>query len=109
LPPDLPTLLNIIANGFTNEANFTTTEHTFVIDRNEVIELVIHGSPNGAFKLYSDFYILDEMLIALSAGHIQYVVQHFLRPFQLLIILSHVTKIKSIPVSMRAPFSIEYH
>nr|BAU94254.1 laccase [Pholiota microspora] len=47
LPPDLPTLLNIIANGFTSEANFTTTEHTFVIDRNEVIELVIHGSPNG--------------------------------------------------------------
>ncbi|KDR65767.1 hypothetical protein GALMADRAFT_260110 [Galerina marginata CBS 339.88] len=47
LPPDLPTLLNIIANGFTSASNFTTTEHTFVLDRNEVIELVIHGSPNG--------------------------------------------------------------
>lgn len=49
LPPDLPTLLNIIANGFSSPDNFTTTEHTFVIDRNEVVELVIHGSPNGIF------------------------------------------------------------
>ncbi|KJA25106.1 multicopper oxidase [Hypholoma sublateritium FD-334 SS-4] len=53
LPPDLPTLLNIIANGFTSPDNFTTTEDTFVIDRNEVIELVIHGSPNGRLSFSS--------------------------------------------------------
>ncbi|KAF9482102.1 laccase 16 [Pholiota conissans] len=47
LPPDLPTLLNIMANGITSEANFTATEHTFVIERNEVVELVIHGSSHG--------------------------------------------------------------
>ncbi|KIJ55074.1 multicopper oxidase [Sphaerobolus stellatus SS14] len=47
LPSDLPTLLNIIANNFTVESDFTTSEHTFVLNRNDVIELVIHGSLNG--------------------------------------------------------------
>ncbi|KIJ32231.1 multicopper oxidase [Sphaerobolus stellatus SS14] len=47
IPPDLPTLLNIIANNFTVESDFTTSEHTFVLNRNDVIELDIHGSLNG--------------------------------------------------------------
>ncbi|KIJ32230.1 multicopper oxidase, partial [Sphaerobolus stellatus SS14] len=47
IPPDLPTLLNIIANNFTVESDFTTSEHTFVLNRNDVIELAIHGSLNG--------------------------------------------------------------
>ncbi|KAF8583110.1 multicopper oxidase [Ramaria rubella] len=47
LPPDLPTLLNIIANNFTVESNFTTSEHTFVLNHNDVIDLNIHGSLNG--------------------------------------------------------------
>ena len=59
MPPDLPTLLNIIANGFTSPDNFTTTEDTFVIDRNEVIELVIHGSPNGKRISEEDGYVSD--------------------------------------------------
>ncbi|KAF8155412.1 laccase 17 [Crassisporium funariophilum] len=45
--PSLPTLLNIMANGFTFESNFTTTEHTLVLNHNEIIDLVIHGSANG--------------------------------------------------------------
>ncbi|KAF8523282.1 laccase [Hysterangium stoloniferum] len=47
LPPDLPTLLNIIANNFTFESNFTRPEHTFVLNRNNVIDVTIHGSLNG--------------------------------------------------------------
>jgi len=43
----IPTLLNIISNGFSTESNFDTTEHTFVLERNKVIELQIHGSANG--------------------------------------------------------------
>ncbi|CAA7270037.1 unnamed protein product [Cyclocybe aegerita] len=45
--PTVPTLLNIIANGATVESDFTTPEHTFVLNHNEIIELVIHGSANG--------------------------------------------------------------
>jgi iron transport multicopper oxidase len=47
LPPSLPTLLNIIAHNFTTESDFTTSEHTFVLNRDQVIELNIHGSLNG--------------------------------------------------------------
>jgi iron transport multicopper oxidase len=45
--PDLPTLLNIIANNFTTESQFSTSEHTFVLNRNEIVELQIHGSADG--------------------------------------------------------------
>ncbi|KAK0202637.1 laccase [Desarmillaria ectypa] len=45
--PDLPTLFNIMINGFTKENQFSVPEHTFVLAPNEVIELVIHGSANG--------------------------------------------------------------
>ncbi|THU81232.1 laccase [Dendrothele bispora CBS 962.96] len=45
--PDLPTLLNIMVNGFTNENQFTTAEHTFVLNRDDIVELQIHGSANG--------------------------------------------------------------
>jgi len=59
IPPDLPTLLNIIANNFTVESDFTTSEHTFVLNRNDVIELDIHGSLNGiTHPLYVTPWIL---------------------------------------------------
>ncbi|KAG5634996.1 hypothetical protein H0H81_012779 [Sphagnurus paluster] len=45
--PDLPTLLNIVANGFSAESQFTTHEHTFVLEKDKIIDLVIHGSANG--------------------------------------------------------------
>ncbi|KAF8155428.1 laccase 16 [Crassisporium funariophilum] len=51
--PDLPTLLNIIANGYSTESNFTRPEHTFVLAPNQVIELVIHGSSHGNATLQS--------------------------------------------------------
>ncbi|SJL03817.1 related to Laccase-2 [Armillaria ostoyae] len=45
--PDLPTLFNIMINGFTEENQFSVPEHTFVLAPNEVVEVVIHGSANG--------------------------------------------------------------
>ncbi|TFK37392.1 laccase 16 [Crucibulum laeve] len=45
--PDLPTLLNIIANNFTVESDFSQPEHTSVLNFNDVVELRIHGSANG--------------------------------------------------------------
>ncbi|KAF9033807.1 laccase 17 [Panaeolus papilionaceus] len=44
--PTLPTLLNIMG-GATVASDFTTAESTYVLERNQVIELVIHGSANG--------------------------------------------------------------
>uniref|UniRef100_A0A8H8CKY3 Laccase n=1 Tax=Psilocybe cubensis TaxID=181762 RepID=A0A8H8CKY3_PSICU len=81
LPPDLPTMLNIIANGFSSPNNFTTTEHTFVIDRNEVIELVIHGSPNGHIHGYLDSFAQRNLMKILSLhGHAFDVVQSMQGP-----------------------------
>ncbi|GLB41487.1 putative multicopper oxidase family protein [Lyophyllum shimeji] len=45
--PGVPTLLNVIANGFTTEADFKPSEHTFVLNKDQIIDLVIHGSANG--------------------------------------------------------------
>ncbi|KAK7053710.1 Cupredoxin [Favolaschia claudopus] len=45
-PPDLPTLLKII-NGATVASDFTVSEHTFILQQNEVVELRIHGSDHG--------------------------------------------------------------
>ncbi|KAF5360046.1 hypothetical protein D9758_007627 [Tetrapyrgos nigripes] len=45
--PDLPTLLNIMANNFTTQDQFTQSEHTFVLEKDDIVELQIHGSANG--------------------------------------------------------------
>ncbi|KAJ7456051.1 laccase [Mycena latifolia] len=45
-PPTLPTLLKII-NGATVASDFNTSEHTFILQLNEVVELEIHGSDLG--------------------------------------------------------------
>ncbi|KAJ7683845.1 Cupredoxin, partial [Mycena rosella] len=45
-PPTLPTLLKII-NGATVASDFNTSEHTFILKENEVVELEIHGSDLG--------------------------------------------------------------
>jgi iron transport multicopper oxidase len=47
--PDLPTLLKIL-NGAREESDFTRSEHTIVLRRDEVVELRIHGSANGHGK-----------------------------------------------------------
>ncbi|KAJ7075747.1 laccase [Mycena belliarum] len=46
VPPSLPTLLKVI-NGATLESDFTTPEHTFVLEPNQVVELRIHGADHG--------------------------------------------------------------
>ncbi|PPQ70229.1 hypothetical protein CVT24_013087 [Panaeolus cyanescens] len=48
--PTLPTLLNILG-GATVASDFTPAESTYVLQRNQVIELVIHGSANGLWLL----------------------------------------------------------
>ncbi|RDB27686.1 Laccase-4 [Hypsizygus marmoreus] len=45
--PDVPTLLNVMVNGLTSEKDFKPSEHTFVLQKDQIIDLVIHGSANG--------------------------------------------------------------
>jgi iron transport multicopper oxidase len=40
-----------MANGFLLESDYSTGEHTYVLNHNDIIELVIHGSANGAVAL----------------------------------------------------------
>ncbi|KAF9008088.1 laccase [Hymenopellis radicata] len=47
IPPDLPTLLNIMANNATGMGDFGPNENTHVLNYNETVELVIHGSAGG--------------------------------------------------------------
>ncbi|TFK25254.1 laccase 17 [Coprinopsis marcescibilis] len=44
--PNIPTLLKIMS-GATLPSDFATTEHTLVLNHNEVVELHLHGSANG--------------------------------------------------------------
>ncbi|TFK37385.1 laccase-4 [Crucibulum laeve] len=71
-PPTLPTLLNIIANNFTVESDFSVHEHTLVLSPNEIVELHIHGSANGSSS--SQFYVTSNTNIYLH-GHAFDVVQ----------------------------------
>ncbi|KAG6913477.1 hypothetical protein DXG01_006550 [Tephrocybe rancida] len=45
--PVIPTLLDIINNGYSTEANFNISEHTYVLARDQIVDLVIHGSADG--------------------------------------------------------------
>lgn len=44
--PSAPTLLKILG-GATNPGDFTTSEHTLVLNHNEIVEIHLHGSANG--------------------------------------------------------------
>ncbi|KAJ2928522.1 hypothetical protein H1R20_g8580, partial [Candolleomyces eurysporus] len=44
--PSTPTLLQILG-GASNPGDFTTSEHTLVLNHNEVVEIHLHGSANG--------------------------------------------------------------
>ncbi|KAJ2930965.1 hypothetical protein H1R20_g6128, partial [Candolleomyces eurysporus] len=46
LSPSTPTLLQILG-GATNPGDFTTSEHTLVLNHNEIVEIHLHGSANG--------------------------------------------------------------
>ncbi|KAG8688139.1 hypothetical protein FRC11_005987, partial [Ceratobasidium sp. 423] len=48
-PPSLPTLLKILSNNASTNADFARSENTIVLPFNKVIELQIHGSSNGFF------------------------------------------------------------
>ncbi|CAE6490809.1 unnamed protein product, partial [Rhizoctonia solani] len=48
-PPTLPTLLKILSNNASSNADFARSENTIVLPYNKVIELQIHGSSNGFF------------------------------------------------------------
>ncbi|KAF8600827.1 laccase-4 [Ceratobasidium sp. AG-I] len=50
--PDLPTLLKILANGATNNADFATSEHTIVLPHDKVIELNITGGADHPIHLH---------------------------------------------------------
>jgi hypothetical protein len=50
-PPDLPTLLKII-NGATVASDFNVSEHTFILNPNEVVELHIHGADHGTLSFF---------------------------------------------------------
>ncbi|KAB5593772.1 Laccase [Ceratobasidium theobromae] len=47
--PSLPTLLKILSNNATTNADFAPSENTIVLPFNKVIELKIHGSSQGFF------------------------------------------------------------
>ncbi|KAF8608186.1 laccase 16 [Ceratobasidium sp. AG-I] len=46
-PPTVPTLLKILSNNASTNADFARSENTIVLPYNKVIELQIHGSSNG--------------------------------------------------------------
>ncbi|KAF8589375.1 multicopper oxidase [Ramaria rubella] len=50
--PSVPTLLNILANGFTNASDFGANENTFVLNPNSVIEISFIGGAGHAFHLH---------------------------------------------------------
>ena len=55
--PSTPTLLQILG-GATNPGDFTTSEHTLVLNHNEIVEIHLHGSANGK-SLSSRYVTLD--------------------------------------------------
>ncbi|KAG9073537.1 laccase, partial [Ceratobasidium sp. UAMH 11750] len=50
--PSLPTLLKILANNATNDADFSTSEHTIALPHNKVIELKITGGADHPIHLH---------------------------------------------------------
>jgi len=50
--PSVPTLLNILANGFTNSSDFGPNENTFILKPNSIIEVSFIGGPGHAFHLH---------------------------------------------------------
>ncbi|KAG8738525.1 laccase [Ceratobasidium sp. 414] len=50
--PSLPTLLKILANNATTDADFSTSEHTIALPHNKVIELTITGGADHPIHLH---------------------------------------------------------
>ncbi|KAF8713646.1 multicopper oxidase family, partial [Rhizoctonia solani] len=54
--PSLPTLLKILANGASNNADFATSEHTIVLPHNKIIELNITGGADHPIHLHGHVF-----------------------------------------------------
>ncbi|CAE6434081.1 unnamed protein product [Rhizoctonia solani] len=68
-PPTLPTLLQILANNATTDADFGTSEHTLTLPSNKTIELVITGGANHPIHLHGHVFDVVQSL----GGSINYV------------------------------------
>ncbi|CAE6464747.1 unnamed protein product [Rhizoctonia solani] len=55
-PPSLPTLLAILANNATTDADFGADEHTLTLPHNKVIELAITGGVNHPIHLHGHVF-----------------------------------------------------
>ncbi|KAJ1302821.1 hypothetical protein OPQ81_003127 [Rhizoctonia solani] len=55
-PPSLPTLLAILANNATTDADFGADEHTITLPHNKVIELAITGGVNHPIHLHGHVF-----------------------------------------------------
>ncbi|CAE7185309.1 unnamed protein product, partial [Rhizoctonia solani] len=55
-PPTLPTLLAILANNATTNADFGADEHTITLPHNKVIELIITGGFNHPIHLHGHVF-----------------------------------------------------
>ncbi|KAF8594746.1 laccase-4 [Ceratobasidium sp. AG-I] len=67
--PSLPTLLQILANNATNNADFATSENTIALPFNKTIELVITGGANHPIHLHGHVFDVVQSL----GGSINYV------------------------------------
>ncbi|KAJ7089520.1 laccase 16 [Mycena epipterygia] len=70
VPPDLPTLLKLI-NGATVAGDFNVSEHTFILNQNEVVELHIHGADHGALTFSTSGHAFD--VVQSASGPLNYV------------------------------------
>ncbi|KIJ44817.1 multicopper oxidase [Sphaerobolus stellatus SS14] len=52
IPPTIPTLLNIIANGASMQGDFGQNENTFILPFNSSIEIALVGGAGHAFHLH---------------------------------------------------------
>ncbi|QRW22339.1 Multicopper oxidase [Rhizoctonia solani] len=68
-PPTLPTLLQILSNNATVDADFGTDEHTLTLPFNKTIELVITGGANHPIHLHGHVFDVVQSL----GGSINYV------------------------------------
>ncbi|KAB5588450.1 Laccase [Ceratobasidium theobromae] len=60
--PSLPTLLKILANNASSDADFVTNEHTLVLPHNKVIELNITGGADHPIHLHGHVFDVVQSL-----------------------------------------------
>ncbi|KAF8517714.1 laccase [Hysterangium stoloniferum] len=68
--PSVPTLLNVLANGFTNASQFSPNEHVFVLDPNIIVEVEFVGTPGHPFHLHGHSFSVVQ---SASGGGLNYI------------------------------------